>query len=439
MSIKENYELFLTKLSEAERQNYFSKLSFDYQNSNAKEYIFLAPNQIIARFITTKYSKKLQNFIELNTNEKPKITITCKNKIQTLTNNAINKRQIKHQSIILNPEFTFENFIVGECNTVTYSVLKAACEELGGRYNPVFIYGTTGLGKTHLLQAFGHESQKMGRKVMYATIEDFINDYTLNLRNNSFEKLKEKYRSPDVLLIDDVQLLGNTDIIKEEFFHTFNEVKERGGQIVLASDVAPNLLKGIEERLKSRFANGIITDITPPRLDTKIAIIKSKCEINDIVLSNEIIRFIASKMGDNIREIEGIIVNLCAHARILKIPISMDLVVQTMKDHIKEKREKITIDDILDELSNYYNLRTSDICSKSKIKKVVEARRMAIFLAKEFTTLTNTQLARQFNFKDHTAISHNMKNIEKQLRLDLLLNDSLEEIKAKLTNKRQIS
>lgn len=436
MNILDHYEEFLAKLSEAERKNYFNKLSFDYKNSSAKNYIFIAPNPLIAKFIATKYSKKLADFLEANTNNRPKISIqakTGKNKFELKP--SLNKsRQAK---LILNPEFTFDNFIVGECNTHTYSIMKAACEDLGGRYNPVFIYGSTGLGKTHLLQAFGHQSLKMGKKVMYATVEDFINDYAFHMRNNSFEKLKEKYRSPDALLIDDIQLLGNTDTIKEEFFHTFNEVRAHGGQIVLASDVAPNLLKGIEERLKSRFANGIITDITPPRLDTKIAIIKSKCEINDIVLGNDIIRFIASKMGDNIREIEGIIVNLCAHARISNIPMSMDLVVSTMKDHIKEKRERITLEDILESISLYYNVRSCEVCSNKKTKAIVQARRVAIYLAAVFTNLTYTQLARCFNLKGHTAISHSKKTLEELLKNDPLLKSSVDELKEKLTNKRR--
>lgn len=435
MSIKEIYDLFLSKLSEAERQNYFFKLKFDPKNSSHKEYVFIAPNAFLAKFITTKYVNKLENFIELHTNSRPKISINLvksSQKIQTFTKAT---PVAKPQNLVLNPAFTFENFIVGECNSHTFSVIKAACEEPGGRYNPIFIYGTTGLGKTHLLQAYGHESMKNGKKVMYATAENFMRDYDNHRSNNSFEKLKQKYRSPDVLLIDDVQLLGSTDIIQDEFFHTFNAVREHNGQIILSSDVRPKLLKGIEERLRSRFENGIMTDITPPKLDTKIAIIKSKCEINDIVLNDDIIRFIASKMGENIREIEGIIVNLYAKTRLSYVPITMDLVAAEIKDYIQVKKETITIDDILECISGYYNLRITEICSNKKTKAVVLARRVAIYLAATCTSYSYTQLALYFKLKDHSSISKSKKELQKLLDEDKNLSTSLEEIKQKLTNK----
>lgn len=433
MGFKENYELFLSKLSEAERQNYFSKLEFDAKNSLANELVFIAKNPLMANFISTKYSLSLQNFFESHQDIRPNIKIrTKKNKLFYKKNHSLNIQELKNQSTILNPSFTFQSFVVGPCNQFAYSTMQAACDDLGLLYNPIFIYGSTGLGKTHLLQAFGNYCLELGKRVIYATSENFMNDYSSHMRNKTFDKFKEKYRLADVLLVDDVQFLGKTDTIQEEFFHTFNELKAHDGQIIMSSDVAPNMLKGIEERLRTRFANGIITDITPPELDTKIAIIKSKCQFNDILLDDEIIRYIASKMGDNIREIEGMIINLNAYARIAKVEITLELAKSTMKDHIKEKKENIEIDDILKEISRYFNIKQSEIKSNKKTKKVVEARRIAIFLAREFTTMSAASLARYFNLKDHTSISHNIKKITKLLKEDRKLEGITEDIKTKI-------
>ncbi len=441
MQTSEILENFKKELSQSEYENYISHLKFNEKLSRADFLSFNAPNEFLAKFIQTKYGGKIAYFYEVKSGNKAKVSIQTANQ-KNYSKNKISKidiANIKMQSTILNPSFTFESFVEGASNQYAHATCKAIIDKdkLGKLYNPIFIYGPTGLGKTHLLQAVGNACLQMGKKVIYATSENFINDFTSNLKNGSLEKFQEKYRNCDALLIDDVQFLGKTDKIQEEFFFIFNEVKNKFGQIIMTSDNPPNMLKGITERLKSRFANGIIADITPPELDTKIAIIRKKCEFNEVHLNTEVINYIATSMGDNIREIEGMITNLNAYSRLINQEITLDIAKSLMKDHIKDKKENISINDILAAVSKEFNIKTSDIKSNKKTQNIVTVRRIVIFLARELTTMSMPQLAIFFDMKDHTAISHNVKKINELILENLELKNKIEELKNKILTKSQ--
>jgi len=240
----------------------------------------------------------------------------------------------------INPTYTFENFVVGSSNQFAYTAALSVAEKPGKAYNPLFIYGGVGLGKTHLLHAIGNFNIEKEKVVIYATIEQFMNDFTYHLRNKTIEKFREKYRDCDILLIDDVQFLSGKERTQEEFFHTFNELHNEHKQIVLTSDQPPKKIAGLEERLKSRFEWGLIADIQPPELETKIAIIKKKCELNGISLDDEIVNYLAANMDSNIREIEGVILKLNAYSTLapaLKAwPALWDLVPEDKKDKHRE-------------------------------------------------------------------------------------------------------
>lgn len=439
MDASEILENFQKELSEKEYENYISHLKFDEKHSKADFLIFNAPNEFLAKFIQTKYAEKIAYFYEVQSGNKASILIQSPTQKSSGKATKIDIANIKMQSTILNPSFTFESFVVGDSNQYAYATCKAASakDKLGKLYNPIFIYGPTGLGKTHLLQAVGNLCLEMGKKVIYATSENFINDFSAHILNKTINKFQEKYRNCDVLLIDDVQFLGRTDKIQEQFFFIFNEIRDKSGQIIMTSDNPPNMLKGITERLKSRFANGIIADITPPQLETKIAIIRKKCEFNEVYLNNEIISYIATSMGDNIREIEGMITNLNAYSRLINQEISLEFAKEMMKDHIKEKKENITIEEILNFISKEFNIKISDIKSNKKTQNIVMARRIVIFLARELTTLTMPQLAMFFDMKDHTAISHNIKKINELILEKAELKNKIEELKNKILTKSQ--
>ncbi|MCR2060385.1 chromosomal replication initiator protein DnaA [Campylobacter helveticus] len=438
MDASEILDAFKKKLREEEYKNYISLLEFNEKQSKADILVFNAPNEFLAKFIQTKYAEGIALTYETMSGNKAKILIqsqTHKSKNST----KIDIAQIKMQSTILNPSFTFESFVVGGSNEYAYATCKAVSQKdkLGKLYNPIFIYGPTGLGKTHLLQAVGNVCLEMGKRVIYATSENFINDFNSHIINKTMDKFQEKYQNCDVLLIDDVQFLGKTDKIQEKFFFIFNEIRDKSGQIIMTSDNPPNMLKGITDRLKSRFANGIIADITPPQLETKIAIIRKKCEFNEVNLNNEIISYLATAMGDNIREIEGMITNLNAYSRLINQEISLEFAKEMMKDHIKEKKENITIEDILSIVSKEFNLKTNDIKSTKRSQNIVLARRIIIFLARELTSLSMPQLAVYFEMKDHTAISHNIKKINELIKEDQHLKSKIEELKNKILTKSQ--
>jgi len=428
-------ELLSKEILPSEFEYYIKQLKFNEKSSNSTNVVFNAPNEIIAKFIQTKYASKIAHLFEVKTGQKPVINVLAATKTQSKPAKKVDVKEIKAQSSLLNPSYTFENFVVGDSNQFAFLSAKAVSEQLGKIYNPLFIYGPTGLGKTHLLQSVGNFCLNGGKMVICVTSEQFITDFTYNLNNHSMERFREKYRNCDVLLIDDVQFLGKTDKIQEEFFHTFNELHAKNGQIVMTSDRQPKLLKGFEDRLRTRFEWGIIADITPPELDTKIAIIKKKCEFDKIYLDKDVINYIATNMGDNIREIESAIINLNAYARLMRQEITLEFAKNILRDQIKEKRENINLENIVEIVSKELNVKPSEMKSKSRSKNIVEARRIVIYLAKNLTPNSMPQIAQFFNMKDHSAVSHSIKKINELIETNEYFKVRVEELKNKILTK----
>ena len=435
MVANEVLELLSKEILPSEFECYIKQLKFNEKNSNSTNVVFNAPNEIIAKFIQTKYASKIAHLFEVKTGQKPVINVLAATKTQSKPAKKVDVKEIKAQSSLLNPSYTFENFVVGDSNQFAFLSAKAVSEQLGKIYNPLFIYGPTGLGKTHLLQSVGNFCLNGGKMVICVTSEQFITDFTYNLNNHSMERFREKYRNCDVLLIDDVQFLGKTDKIQEEFFHTFNELHAKNGQIVMTSDRQPKLLKGFEDRLRTRFEWGIIADITPPELDTKIAIIKKKCEFDKIYLDKDVINYIATNMGDNIREIESAIINLNAYARLMRQEITLEFAKNILRDQIKEKRENINLENIVEIVSKELNVKPSEMKSKSRSKNIVEARRIVIYLAKNLTPNSMPQIAQFFNMKDHSAVSHSIKKINELIETNEYFKVRVEELKNKILTK----
>lgn len=435
MVANEVLELLSKEILPSEFEYYIKQLKFNEKSSNSTNVVFNAPNEIIAKFIQTKYASKIAHLFEVKTGQKPVINVLAATKTQSKPAKKVDVKEIKAQSSLLNPSYTFENFVVGDSNQFAFLSAKAVSEQLGKIYNPLFIYGPTGLGKTHLLQSVGNFCLNGGKMVICVTSEQFITDFTYNLNNHSMERFREKYRNCDVLLIDDVQFLGKTDKIQEEFFHTFNELHAKNGQIVMTSDRQPKLLKGFEDRLRTRFEWGIIADITPPELDTKIAIIKKKCEFDKIYLDKDVINYIATNMGDNIREIESAIINLNAYARLMRQEITLEFAKNILRDQIKEKRENINLENIVEIVSKELNVKPSEMKSKSRSKNIVEARRIVIYLAKNLTPNSMPQIAQFFNMKDHSAVSHSIKKINELIETNEYFKVRVEELKNKILTK----
>lgn len=417
----------------SEFNKYIKKLNFDKDLSKPSFIIFTTSNSLMAKFIQTKYSEKLSEIYSKLTGIKPEILITINSNKTNLKEIKNTKKDIeKPTSTILIESYNFSNFIVGDSNRFAYECSKSVSKDPGKDFNPLFIYGPSGLGKTHLLQSIGNFCIENNKTVVCVTSEQFKNDFTFHIRNQSMDKFRLKYRKPDLLLVDDIQFLGSTDKIQEEFFNTFNELKQAGGQIVMTSDKPPKVLRGFEERLLSRFESGIITDITPPELETKIAIIKKKSEDNKIILNSKIIEYIASNMGDNIREIESAINKLNAFSSLMRTDITLDFTKSVLQDQIREKKENVTINEVIDIISKELNIKPSDIKSKSRRKNIVEARRIGIYLSKKLTLNSMPAIANFFGLKDHSAVSHNVKKINELMEDDNFLKIRVEELENKI-------
>ena len=433
-------ELLRQEIPQKEYDRYIKQLKFYERASKSDIVVFTAPNILICNWVKTKYAKKIAHLFEVKTGVKPTVKIVSKehdNKInvnQHISLEPIDEGKNK-KSTILNPSYRFESFVVGSSNQYAYSAAKSISENPGILYNPVFIYGPTGLGKTHLIHSIGNFAQSQGKSVIYTTIEQFMNDFTYNVKNGTMDRFREKYRKCDILLIDDVQFLSNKIQTQEEFFHTFNELHSNGRQIVLTSDKPPKMINALEERLKSRFEWGLIADITLPELETKIAIINKKCELDGISLNNDIVEYIASNMGDNIREIESAIINLNAYASLMRQEITLEFAKNVMKEQIKEKRDNITLDDIINIISKELNVKPSEIKSKKRTKNIVEARRIVIYLARTLTPNSMPSLANFFGMKDHTAVSHNMRKINELILSEENFKLRVEELKNKILTK----
>jgi len=430
---QEVLELLKQEITEVEYKRYIKHLVYDSKKSTSDLAIFYAPNALVSNWIKSKYSEKIAHLFDVKTESKVSVQIALKNQIDKRRPKSSTEKKVQHS--LLNPSHSFDNFMVGGSNQFAYAAVKSVSEKAGQVYNPLFIYGGVGLGKTHLMQAAGNVFQNQGKIVIYTTVEQFLNDFVRHLRNKNMERFQEKYRKCDVLLIDDIQFLSNKESIQEEFFHTFEALKGEGKQIILTADKHPKKIAGLEARLQSRFEWGLVADIQPPELETKIAIIEKKCEINKVKLTKEIVNYIATVIDSNVREIEGILSKLHAYSQLMHVDIDLDFTKNVLKDQIKEKKANLTLDAITQSVAKDLNIKPSEIRSKGRSKNLVYARRISIYLCRELTTNTMPQLAQYFGMKDHTAISHTLKKINELMQNDEDFKVKIEELTNKITSK----
>ena len=433
MSIGEEILLLLKEeITEIEYNRYIKQLSYDTKKSSSDLAIFYAPNALILNWIKSKYTEKISHLFEVKSGSKVSVQIALKNELDTKKTKQKTEQKIHHS--LLNPSHTFDNFMVGGSNQFAYAAVKSVSEKAGEVYNPLFIYGGVGLGKTHLMQAAGNVFQNQGKIVIYTTVEQFLNDFIRHVRNKTMERFQEKYRKCDVLLIDDIQFLSGKEGIQEEFFHTFEALKGSGKQIILTADKHPKKIGGLEARLQSRFEWGLVADIQPPELETKIAIIEKKCEINKVKLSKDIVNYIATVIDSNVREIEGILSKLHAYSQLMHVDIDLSFTKNVLKDQLQENRANLTLDVITQSVAKDLNIKPSEIRSKSRSQNLVYARRIAIYLSRELTQNTMPQLAQYFGMKDHTAISHTIKKINELKENDEDFKTKIEELTNKITS-----
>ena len=436
MTSKDFLTIIQKESNKSDYDRYLKQLVYKKVSSDENIAIFEVNNKYIASWIKSKFTDLIQHCFEIYDGSKPKIEIKLTG--EKKTKKEILKEQVENQnseSTILNPSYTFDSFVVGPSNQMAYNASLAVASKPGIQYNPLFIYGGTGLGKTHLLQAIGNHALENGKTVIYVTIEQFMNDFTFSIKNKNMEHFRAKYRNCDVLLIDDVQFLSGKEQTQEEFFHTFNELHNAKKQIVMTSDRLPSQIAGLVDRLRSRFEWGLTADVQIPGLETKIAIIEKKSDLNGIKLSKEIINFIATSLDNSIREIEGVIIRINASASLLNQEINLAMVQGLLKEQIKENKENIKLPDIINVVSNELNIKPSDIKSKKRTAAVANARRIVIYLVRELTHNSMPDIAKVLGMKDHSSISHNIKKANELIEQDENFKLVIQNLKNKIINK----
>lgn len=320
----------------------------------------------------------------------------------------------------LNPRFTFDNFVVGPSNQFAHAASRAVAEVLYKAYNPLFIYGGVGLGKTHLMHAIGHHilSKNANIRVTFVSTEHFMNEMISCIRYDRMSQFRNKYRNMDVLMVDDIQFLSDKERTQEEFFHTFNALYDTRKQLVFSSDRYPKEIQNLEERLRSRFEWGLLADIHPPDLETKVAILCKKAEIEHINLPNEVSLFLAKKIRSNVRELEGSLIKLGAFASLSGQEITIDLAKTVLKDFFNEKGDLVTIEKIQKKVSEHFNVRIGDLKSKKRTQTIVVPRQVAMYLCRKLTDKSLPETGKSFGGKDHTTVIHACRNIEGKIKKD---------------------
>jgi|P827metagenome_2_1110787.scaffolds.fasta_scaffold04910_6 chromosomal replication initiator protein len=402
-----------TKLCSAIQQNYFSLIS------------------ALLNDITNNSNMRLELKVEnQNILEVPKENY----KENSLFNNEEDKTKDGIFESNINPKQRFETFVVGNSNRFATAAAQAVANNPGNVYNPLFIYGNSGLGKTHLMYAIGNAilETRPNAKVKYVTSETFTNEIINAIQNHTVKDFQEKYRTIDCLIIDDIQFLENKERTQEEFFHTFNALKESNKQIVISSDRHPQSMDKLEERLRSRFVNGLTVDIQPPDLETRIAIIRKKAEIEKIDMPNEVIQTIAVSIDNNIRMIEGAFNRIVAYASIMHLPIDMKVTETVLKDFATHSIQNITIEKIISHICKYYNLQNDDLIGKKRPKNIALPRQIAMYLSRRLTDASLPKIGSSFGGRDHTTVIHAYEKIEKMRKEDRSFDNLLQQFEEQI-------
>lgn len=408
-------------------------------NLNNKTALIDIPNRFFKDWVEDNYPNLISEALEGELGH----SVAVKLKIGAKEDDALKKIDSKHESrrsrlasrgIYLNPKYTFDSFVVGPSNQFAHAAAKRICEGPGSVYNPLFIYGGVGLGKTHLINAIGNEivDKYPGKVIYYVSAEQFTNEVISSIRHEKMGEFKDKYRNADVILVDDIQFIAGKTATQEEFFHTFNSLYARQSQIVISSDRAPMDISDITDRLRSRFGMGLIADIQSPEVETKVAILFKKAEAERLVIPEDVAYFIASRIKSNIRELEGCLIKLGAYSSLTSMPIDIALVKNVLKDLIPEEGKPLTIDSIVKAISDYFGVKPVEIKSKKRTKEIANARQIAMYVAKQLTPLSLSEIGRAFGGKDHATVIYACKQIEEKRRSDENLNKGIDHIIKKI-------
>ncbi|MGC7675877.1 chromosomal replication initiator protein DnaA [Staphylococcus epidermidis] len=450
MSEKEIWEKVLEIAQERISNTSYQTFIKDTQLYSLKndEAIILVSLPFNASWLNQRYSEIMQAIIYDVIGYEVKPHFISEDELASYNNvntQEVQEPQVQHSSIDdktwgkeqFNMHNTFDTFVIGPGNRFPHAASLAVAEAPAEAYNPLFIYGGVGLGKTHLMHAIGHHvlSNKPNAKVIYTSSEKFTNEFIKSIRDNETEAFREKYRKIDVLLIDDIQFIQNKEQTQEEFFHTFNELHQNNKQIVISSDRPPKEIAKLEDRLRSRFEWGLIVDITPPDYETRMAILQKKIEEENLDIPPEALNYIANQIQSNIRELEGALTRLLAYSKLQGKPITTELTAEALKDIIQSpKSKKITIQDIQKVVGQYYSVRIEDFSAKKRTKSIAYPRQIAMYLSRELTDFSLPKIGEEFGGRDHTTVIHAHEKIANDIKSDPTFKQEVENLEKEIRN-----
>ncbi len=399
------------------------------------------PNRFFKEWIEDSYPTLIKDSLETVVGYPVTLKFKVEEKQDTTQQKIIsqleNKRiRLANKGIYLNPKYTFDNFITGNSNQFAHAAAIAVAESPGKTYNPLFVYGGVGLGKTHLMHAIGNRvmNGKQDISVLYVSSEQFTNEVVSAIRHEKMSELKEKYRNLDLLLLDDVQFIANKTATQEEFFYTFNALYEKQKQIVISCDRPPKEISDVTDRLRSRFNMGLIADIQPPDIETKIAIIYKKAEMMGKKIPEDVIYYLASKIKSNIRELEGSLIRIAAQSSLTGDEINVETTKKILKDIIHDDERPITIESIQKIVCDFYNLKLADIKARKRTKEIALPRQVAMYIGKQTTDLSLNDIGKAFGGKDHATVIYACKQIEGRRAKDETFNRMIENLLQKVKN-----
>ncbi len=406
-------------------------------NIETSEFMLSIYNSFSKDILQTRYSSLIKNAVSQVTGLPLNIVFVNKQEDYPQEEEIPVKKEviIETENLSLNPKYTFDTFVIGNSNRFAHAAALAVAEAPAKAYNPLFLYGGVGLGKTHLMHAIGHyiHKNKENAKILYVSSEKFTNELINAIKDDKNKKFREKFRNIDVLLIDDIQFIAGKERTQEEFFHTFNTLYEQNKQIILSSDRPPKAIPTLEDRLRSRFEWGLIADVQAPDYETRVAILRKKAEIDGLNLNDElteVIEFIAEKIQSNIRELEGAFNRIIAYSGLINKRIDINIAKEALKDVFEAKNKQITPKLIKTTISDYFNIKISDLESQKRSKNIVYPRQLAMYICRELTDLSFPKIGEYFGNRDHTTVLHSCDKISKEIKS----NDSVNETINKLIN-----
>lgn len=404
----------------------------DVEAVEENDVYFTVPNTFTENWISEHFLDNLKSSIKKATTQNYKIHFLVKQKKEIQTPSLLDIRESSiERKTLLHDRYTFSSFVVGDNNKFAYAAATAVANAPGREYNPLFIYGGVGLGKTHLLQAIGNKVYKeyANLHILYTQAEEFLNEMIKSIQEHSTVEFKKRYREIDLLLIDDIHFLARKERLQEEFFHTFNALFEAKKQIVISSDRPPQEIPDLQERLISRFHWGLTVDLQPPGFETRLAILRAKTQVDEIHIDDKILEYIASNIHSNIRELEGCLIKLLAHASIYKTDIDIETAKRVLSDIVPDKNKKPTPARILKEVSQFYNIPVADIKGNERSKSIVRARQVAVYLIRQITSLSLKEIGRYLGGKDHSTILYTYRKIDNLIKKNVEIKGDILKIK----------